>query len=84
MVSTGSSKDKTDQELISSAIEILACYLHQLHEAEPKSKPEASTDEEEEFDSQGLECDPDWAQEMQFMDDYVSVCFTPFSTTAQG
>ncbi|KAA8569216.1 hypothetical protein EYC84_000883 [Monilinia fructicola] len=49
MVSTGSSKDKTDQELISSAIEILACYLHQLHEAEPKSKPEASTDEEEEF-----------------------------------
>ncbi|KAB8294899.1 hypothetical protein EYC80_006858 [Monilinia laxa] len=71
MFSTGSSKDKTDQELISSAIEILTCYLHQLHEAEPKSKPEASTNEEEEFDSQGLECDPDWAQEMQFMDDYV-------------
>ncbi|RAL66052.1 hypothetical protein DID88_005713 [Monilinia fructigena] len=71
MVSTGSSKDKTDQELILSAIEVLTCYLHQLHEAEPKSKPETSTDEEEEFDSQGLECDPDWAQEMQFMDDYV-------------
>ncbi|KAF7954353.1 hypothetical protein EAE96_005477 [Botrytis aclada] len=71
MLSIGSSKDKIDQELTSSAIEILNCHLHQLNDAEPKSKPEASTDGDEEFDSQGLECDPDWAKEMQFMDDYL-------------
>ncbi|TGO48284.1 hypothetical protein BCON_0245g00130 [Botryotinia convoluta] len=71
MLSIGSSKDKIDQELTSSAIEILNCHLHQLNDAEPQSKPEASPDGDEEFDSQGLECDPDWAKEMQFMDDYL-------------
>ncbi|CCD44548.1 hypothetical protein BofuT4_P054490.1 [Botrytis cinerea T4] len=71
MLSTGSSKDKIDQELTSSAIEILNCHLHQLSDAEPKSKAEAISDGDEEFDSQGLECDPDWAKEMQFMDDYL-------------
>lgn len=78
MLSTGSSKDKIDQELTSSAIEILNCHLHQLSDAEPKSKAEAISDGDEEFDSQGLECDPDWAKEMQFMDDYLHVRFTPF------
>lgn len=72
MFSTGSSNDKIDQELTSSAIEILTCYLHQLHDAEPESKLEASPDADDEFDSQGLECDPDWAKEMQFMDDYIN------------
>ncbi|QSZ36561.1 hypothetical protein DSL72_006441 [Monilinia vaccinii-corymbosi] len=72
MFSTGSTEDKIDQELLSSAIEILTCYLHQLHDVEPESKPEASAEEGEEFDSQGLECDPDWAREMQFIDDYIS------------
>ncbi|KAF7870482.1 hypothetical protein EAF04_004226 [Stromatinia cepivora] len=72
MFSIGSSNDKIDQELTSSVIEILTCYLHQLHDAEPESKPEASPDEDDEFDSQGLECDPDWAKEMQFMDDYIN------------
>ncbi|ESZ94783.1 hypothetical protein SBOR_4840 [Sclerotinia borealis F-4128] len=72
MFSTGSSKDKIDQELTSSGIEILACYLRQLHIAEPDSKAEASPDEDEEFDSQGLESDPDWAKEMQFKDDYIN------------
>ncbi|CAD6444373.1 af5c9729-9225-4499-a152-9b0b34697a8b [Sclerotinia trifoliorum] len=72
MFSTGSSNDKIDQELTSSAIEILTCYLHQLHDAEPETKLEASPDEDDEFDSQGLESDPDWAKEMQFMDDYIN------------
>ncbi|THV46630.1 hypothetical protein BGAL_0371g00040 [Botrytis galanthina] len=71
MLSIGSSKDKIDQELTSSAIEILNCHMHQLNNAEPDSKSEASQDGDEEFDSQGLECDPDWAKEMQFMDDYL-------------
>lgn len=78
MLSIGSSKDKIDQELTSSAIEILNCHMHQLNNAEPDSKPEASQNGDEEFDSQGLECDPDWAKEMQFMDDYLHVCSTPF------
>lgn len=76
LFSTGSSKDTIEQELISSAIEILTCYLHQIRNAEPESRSsEVSPDEEDEFDSQGLESDPDWAKEMQFVDDYISVCF---------
>lgn len=76
LFSTGSSKDMIEQELISSAIEILTCYLHQIRNAEPESRSsEVSPDEEDEFDSQGLESDPDWAKEMQFVDDYISVCF---------
>lgn len=77
MFSTGSLKDKIDQELTSSAIEILACYLHQLYDAEPESKSEESPAEDEEFDSQGLECEPDWAKYLQFADDYIRVCYHP-------
>ncbi|KAI9641890.1 hypothetical protein NHQ30_009757 [Ciborinia camelliae] len=72
MFSTGFPKDRIDQELTSSAIDILACYLHQLCDAEPESKSEASPDEAEEFDSQESEPDPDWAKQIQFIDDYIN------------
>jgi hypothetical protein len=79
MLSSGSLKDKIGQELVSCAIDIFAYYLHRLRMiestliAQPTSEMAA-----EEFDSQGFGIDhgfEDTVKEMQFVDDFLHVCF---------